>query len=118
MRHLCYDMDSAVTLAYLRSSARTPPASYASRFCASLSTANASFTCQRRHHVAGEAIEVLAVIEVLSTAHAPFTLAKSFMLEEREIILREYEANVVENPYFEIEQNITKALYPSSPWAR
>ena len=49
---------------------------------------------------------------------APFTLAKSFMLEERDIILREYEANVAENPYFEIEQNITKALYPSSPWAR
>ena len=49
---------------------------------------------------------------------APFTLAERFMLEERDIILREDEANVAENPYFEIEQNINKALYPSSPWAR
>jgi predicted Zn-dependent peptidase len=45
-------------------------------------------------------------------------LAERFILEERDIILREYEANVAENPYFEIEQNINKALYPSSPWAR
>jgi len=49
---------------------------------------------------------------------APFTLAERFMLEERDIILREDEANVAENPYFEIEQNINKLLYPSSPWAR
>ena len=49
---------------------------------------------------------------------APFTLAERFMLEERDIILREDEANVAENPYFEIEQNINKALYPSSPWAK
>ena len=46
---------------------------------------------------------------------APFTLAERFMLEERDIILREDEANVAENPYFEIEQSINKALYPSSP---
>ena len=58
--------------------------------------------------------ELQRLIEV----SAPFTLAKSFMLEERDIILREYEAKFAENPYFEIEQNITKALYPSSPWAR
>ena len=57
-------------------------------------------------------------LQRLVEVSAPFTLAKSFMLEERDIILREYEANVAENPYFEIEQNITKALYPSSPWAR
>ena len=57
-------------------------------------------------------------LQHLIKVSAPFTLAKSFMLEERDIILREYEANVAENPYFEIEQNITKALYPSSPWAR
>ena len=46
---------------------------------------------------------------------APFTLAERFMLEERDIILRKDEANVAENPYFEIEQDINKALYPSSP---
>ncbi len=57
-------------------------------------------------------------LQRLVEVSAPFTLAKSFMLEERDINLREYEANVAENPYFEIEQNITKALYPSSPWAR
>ena len=57
-------------------------------------------------------------LQRLVEVSAPFNLAKSFMLEERDIILREYEANVAENPYFEIEQNITKALYPSSPWAR
>jgi len=44
-------------------------------------------------------------LQRLVEVSAPFTLAKSFMLEEREIILREYEANVAENPYFEIEQN-------------
>jgi len=58
--------------------------------------------------------ELQRLIEV----SAPFTLAERFMLEERDIILREYEANVAENPYFEIEQNINKLLYPSSPWAR
>lgn len=57
-------------------------------------------------------------LQRLVEVSTPFTLAKSFMLEEREIILREYKATVAENPYFEIEQNITKALYPSSPWAR
>ena len=55
--------------------------------------------------------ELQRLIEVST----PFTLAERFMLEERDIILREYEANVAENPYFEIEQNINKALYPSSP---
>ena len=49
---------------------------------------------------------------------APFTWAEGFLLEERDIILCEYEASAAENPYFEIEQNINKALYPSSPWAR
>ena len=58
--------------------------------------------------------ELQRLIEV----SAPFTLAKSFMLEERDIILREYEASVAENLYFEIEQNINKAFYPSSPCAR
>ena len=58
--------------------------------------------------------ELQRLIEVST----PFTLAERFMLEERGIILREYEASVAENPYFEIEQNINKAIYPSSPWAR
>ena len=58
--------------------------------------------------------ELQRLIEVST----PFTLAERFMLEERDIILREYEASVAENPYFEIEQNINKAIYPSSPWAR
>ena len=46
--------------------------------------------------------ELQRLIEV----SAPFTLAERFMLEELDIILREYEANVAKNPYFEIEQNI------------
>ena len=58
--------------------------------------------------------ELQRLIEVST----PFTLAERFMLEERDIILREYEASVAENPYFEIEQNINKAIYPSSPCAR
>ena len=43
-------------------------------------------------------------LQRLVEVSAPFNLAKSFMLEERDIILREYEANVAENPYFEIKQ--------------
>lgn len=61
---------------------------------------------------AGENISRLAGI------FEPFQLPEQFLTQERDIVMREYDFRVVENPFFAIYREMTDLLYQSSVYAK
>lgn len=70
------------------------------------------------YFISGPAADVPDNLVRLMSISAPFDLNQRFMEEERDIVMREYDQRVLENPYFELYSDLPAKLYDESAHAR
>lgn len=81
------------------------------------SNATTSLTLTR-YWLSGPTGDLAEMTETLAGVFAPFSLDEEFMLEERDVVLREYDLRIKENPYAPLVDDLDRRLYGTSPLSR
>jgi predicted Zn-dependent peptidase len=71
-----------------------------------------------RYWVAGDAANIDRLAASLARVFQPFSLDEAFMLQERDIILREYDVRITENPDATMLDDLDRRLHGTDPLAR